>query len=137
MRNKCEFPVDTILLVEEIFQDAARIERMIPLRERAMLDCKSAWPDYLYDQDDKKDQEPTTIRSRPTARQIDLLEKAIKMLNLLGMRKDRRTVMGKKIIWARANGFSYREIAFIAGVPPKTCENWYKRGIAIIAKRMG
>lgn len=112
--------------LEDIFQQAASVESKLPDKERRKLEMKCGWPDYLYDLDDKKDQEMEPVKLALTSKQIGIMEKAHKWLNFLGMRKDKRTITGKRIIWARANGFSYRDIAFQAGVPPKTCENWYK-----------
>lgn len=122
--------------LEDLFQQAAHIERMLPDHDRRRLDAKCGWPDYLYDLDDKKDQEPEMIKLRLNSSQIALLEKVSRWLNLLGIRTDKRTVMGKKIIWARANNYSYREIAYVSGLPPKTCENWYKADMKRLLRRL-
>lgn len=127
---------EKVIELRDVFDEAAKVERMLSNKELAMLNARSGWPDYLYDADDRKDQEPEDRRARPTAKQIDLLERALSWLAILGMRKDKRTVVGKKIVWARANGFSYRDIAFVCGIPPKTCENWYKQDIVILAKKV-
>lgn len=125
-----------VAYVQDKLYEAASIEKMLTDKERRFFAVKSGWPDYLYDADDRQDQEPEFRKSRPTAKQIDLYEKVLLWLRIIGLRQDKRTIMGKKIIWARANGFSYRDIAFQAGIPPTTCEYWYKQDLNRIARRI-
>lgn len=127
---------EKIANIEIALEAAARIERMMSDTHKGLLEAKAHWPDYLYDQDDRKDQEPEAPKSKPTAKDIDLYERVMGWLRLLGMGIDNRTVMGKRVIWARANNYSYRQIAFMAGIPPKTCENWYKHDIRVLAGRV-
>lgn len=122
--------------LESIFESAARIERLLPDHDRQRLMCRAKWPDYLYDLDDRKDQEPEEIRLRVTASQLQVLETAIYMLQLLGTRPEKRITLGKKIVWARANNFSYQQIALVAGVSPSTCERWYKSDISKILRKI-
>lgn len=119
-----------------IFEEAASVEKMLPNRDRAMLDARSGWVDYVYDADDRKDQEVEFRKERPTAKQIDILNKALRWRDMLGMRKDTRTVRRKQILWARACGFSYRDIAFVVGMPPQTVQDWYKRDISFLTKKI-
>jgi hypothetical protein len=127
---------DKITEVIAVLEQAASIEKLLPDKQRISLDCKASWPDYVYDADDKKDQEPTIRRPLPTAKQIDLLNKALSWLDIIGTGRDNKTISRKRIIWAKSNKFSYRDIAFISGVPPSTVELWYKKDIAIIANKV-
>jgi hypothetical protein len=128
--------IETVEDLEDLLQQAARIEAMLPDFDRQKLKIKGSWPDYLYDLDDRKDQEPEKMRLSATAKQLDILDDGLKYLNFLGIRNNNRTIYGKKIIWARAKGISYRKIAYIAGIPPKTCEYWYKKDLEFILKKI-
>lgn len=123
--------------LEGIFSEAARIEKLLTDPHRVLIEGKPRWPDYPYDKEDRKHWiEAERCHIKITGKQIDFLDKTLEWLQLLGKDLSKRTIYGKKIIWARANGFSYREIAGIAGMPPKTVEFWYKRDIAILASKV-
>ena len=136
MTNQEEYLAEKISCIDDLLQEAAAIEKKLPDRDRRMLDSKSGWCDYVYDEDDRKDQEPESVRMRLSAAQIALLDRVQRMINFLGLRHDVRTVVGKKILWARACGASYRDIAFMSGKPPSTCERWCKSDLRKIAMRV-
>lgn len=128
--------VERIVLIEDLFQQAADIEKKLPDREKKMLYAKCGWPDYLYDLDDRKDQEAEPMRVRVTGREIDFCDKVMSWLKLLGMRFDDRTIKGKQIIWAKASRFRFGEIALVSGVPPTTVKRWYRQDMVILAKKV-
>jgi hypothetical protein len=120
-----------------LFEEAASVERLLPNKERSMLRAKCGWPEYIYEYKERQgwlDQE--RIRATITAQQIDALDAAITLLNLLGVQRDSRVIAGKKIIWARANRASFRTIASVVGIPPTTVKRWYEQDIHIIFSRM-
>lgn len=126
----------TLEELEDVFSQAARIERMLPDHDRVRLQARCGWPEYIYDADDRKDQEPECLKLRLTAQQISLLDKTAAWLLYLGARRTHRIITGKKIIWSRANGFSFQKIAAIAGLPPSTCKGWYKSDMQRILQRI-
>lgn len=127
----------TLELLEDLFARAAITAKHLPFRDRQLLKAKTSAFDYLYDMDDRKDWEDVPIRLRPTQKDIDLLDQVGKWLNAyLGVRTDKRTVAGKRIIWARACGFSYRDVNKATGIHYKTVEFWYKNDMRILCERV-
>jgi len=122
--------------IADIFEEAAIAERKLPNKEKRILDCKACWPSYLYDSDDKKDQEPQVFKTPPTAKQIDSLKKAESWLMIVGMGRDSKTIIRKAIIWSKANKFSYKDIGLMAGMPPSTVELWHKKALELIARKI-
>lgn len=127
---------ERIIFIADLFERAMAIDRKLPDKEKRMLGARSGWPDYVYDTDDRKDQEPENMRVRLTAAQIDTLDEAQRLLNILGMMIDNRTIVGKKIIRAKACKVSYRDIGIAAHMSPKTVENWHKKDLRRIAVKV-
>ena len=125
-----------IITVENMFSTAASIDRRLPDKERRLLHVACGWPDYLYDQDDRKDQEAEKIKLRITGKEIDLYDKVVAWLNVLGIERDRIIILRKRIVWAKAKGYSYRKISAVSGYSHVTMESWYKRDVAIIAGKV-
>jgi hypothetical protein len=130
--------VETSSVVElkNLLERAAEIRKRIPDRERAMLHARSGWPEYRYELEDLKHQEFQPMRFRPSGEEIDLLDRAEAWVNMLGTDREQRTLRGKQIIWAKACQFSFYDCAHITGIPPKTCENWYKMDIQKLAEKL-
>lgn len=122
-----------VTIVENMFSSAASIDRRLPDRDRQCLHVACGWPDYLYDQDDRKDQEAEKIKLRITGKEIDLYDKVVAWLNILGLERDRIIILRKRIVWAKAKGYSYRKINATTGYSHMTIQRWYERDIAIIA----
>lgn len=99
------------------------------LRNDKPRNARSSWPDHAYDLDDKKDWQYTPTRSSATAEDVKLLDCCVDLLKFLGMSNNTRLTTGKKIIWAKAHGFSFRKIAFVVGKDPTTCRRWYNYDI--------
>ena len=131
-----ELLAERIAHVISIFEEAVDIERRLPDKHRVQMDAKSSWIQYQYEEDDLKDQAPEFKRSIPSAKQVDLLNRALTWLDILGTSRTNRTIMRKRIVWSRGNKLSYREIAFFAGISPTSVERIYKIDMEIITRKV-
>lgn len=88
------------------------------------------WPDYIHDTREAygyTDYKPPRAPAAPDA--ITRLDETLGWLRWLP--RD-----AQHILWSRANGLSWRNIARFAGKAPNTCRAWYLAALHYIAVRL-
>ena len=122
---------------------AAKTLRALPDQQRRYLTTKSNWPDYVQKYyEGSMDLEATAyVRVVPSAAEISKMDEALEWLRWISKCRHRDTGTLGRIIWARAEGFSWRDIAAMChrssgGVSHVTCVGWYKIGIVYITHRL-
>ena len=123
--------------LEALLIHAVDVEKRLKDNSRYRMDAHSGMPEHLYEAEDRKHWMDNffTVHNPPTAKEISLLDRASEIIRSLGDKRDKRTVVGKRIIWQRSNGVSYRRIAWRVGVTPPTVKAWYEQDIAILAEK--
>jgi hypothetical protein len=127
---------EKIINLEALLQKAAWVESCLPENTVRRMDARSGWPEYVYDADDKADHEPEYRKIRPTCQEIAEYEAVKNWLSLLGMQRDMRIVVGKHIVWKRAQGIEYGKIGEMYKIATTTVFRWYKNDITILAKKI-
>lgn len=89
--------------------------------------CKtSSWPDFIRRFQDAYGTAKPRCLVVPTSRQISRMDEVIEWLTLVPPET-------AKIIWARAERYSWRRIAGVVGRDKKTCQSRFRIGIVVIA----
>ena len=88
------------------------------------------WPDVLRDSHEAYGYDAVRLRLAPAAPDaITRLDETMGWLRWLPR-------PAQRILWSRANGFSWRRIATYVGKSPNTCRAWYLSGLHHIAGRL-
>lgn len=113
--------------VFEKIQRAARTMRLLPRVAVKTRYC--AWPDIIQSFFDAYGYTPARLKIVPTARQLSEMDEVIGWLSWLSRAMDADAM---RIVWARAEGNSWRRIARIAGKPPNACRERFRTAVAEI-----
>lgn len=114
--------IDMLKIFEQI-EAAARAERkMQPVTVRNVF-CN--WPEIIRSFYEAYGQTAATAKVNLTSRQITEYNQVIVWLGWLPK-------LDQQILWARANGFSWREIAAQAGKSDKTCKQMAQDSVLCI-----
>ena len=121
--------MDAVKVFEEI-QQAVHTLRLLPPADWPSSKT-GYWPDVIQNFYDAYGYTAPTVRVIPTARQISRLDEVIEWMSWLPPEYAR-------IIWARAEGFSWRQIARATPnkAAPNTCRNHFRIGVCSIAHRL-
>ena len=96
----------------------------------ARLPARHAWPDYVLDSVEAYGYGEIRLTLAPAAPDaIDRLEETLGWLRWLPREAQR-------ILWSRANGFSWRKIAYFVGKAPNTCRSWHLAALHHLAARL-
>ena len=88
------------------------------------------WPDYVLDSVEAYGYGEIRLTLAPAAPDaIDRLEETLGWLRWLPREAQR-------ILWSRANGFSWRKIAYFVGKAPNTCRSWHLAALHHLAARL-
>jgi len=88
------------------------------------------WPDFVRDSVEAYGYGEIHLALRPAAPDaIDRLEETLGWLRWLPREAQR-------ILWSRANGFSWRKIAYFVGKAPNTCRTWHLAALHHLAARL-
>ncbi len=88
------------------------------------------WPDVLRDSHEAYGYDAVHLRLAPAAPDaITRLDETLQWLRWLPR-------AAQRILWSRANGFSWRRIASYVGKAPNTCRAWYLAGLHHIAAQV-
>ena len=88
------------------------------------------WPDFVRDSVEAYGYGEIRLTLRPAAPDaIDRLDETLGWLRWLPREAQR-------ILWSRANGFSWRKIAGFVGKAPNTCRTWHLAALHHLASRL-
>lgn len=88
------------------------------------------WPDFVHDSVEAYGYGEIRLTLRPAAPDaIDRLDETLGWLRWLPREAQR-------ILWSRANGFSWRKIAYFVGKAPNTCRTWHLAALHHLAARL-
>src|SRR4051794_32409981 len=119
---------DPIQVFEQI-QRAVRTLRKLPAVKVRSKFCN--WPDFIRRFEDAYGTSPAQVRIVPTARQLTELDEVIDWLAWLSRFGSEYPL----VVWARAEDYSWRKIAAMAGLAPNTCKERFREGVCAIAYR--
>lgn len=120
---------DSVAVFENIQRAAKTFRQLPPVKIRNRF-CN--WPDYIENFHTAYGYTEATVRIRPTAKDIDNLDRVIAQLAWLT--KEGGEVYSR-IIWARAQpprGVPWPHVARMAGLAPNTCKERFRVGIHAI-----
>ena len=109
------------------FKEAARTLRKLP-NFKIQGYCNS-WPEIVYSAREIAFMEQKELKLRATPQAISRMEEAISWLNILNTAEDR------KLVWMRAVGVPWLEIAKIFGKSRSTVIEKYNRSILRITNK--
>ncbi len=113
----------TLILLR--FEEAAEtLRRLPPAVRRGKV---TSWPDYVRGASGEAPRVPLRLMARPEA--IDRLDETMIWLGWL-------PGLTARIAWARVNKASWRQIATLAGMSPRTCQRRLTEGLLEIAARL-
>ncbi len=92
----------------------------------------SGWPEMVFDKREQlRRAEREVLSVRPTAEQEDRLMECIRWLAPL-------LVDDRKLIWLRASGMTWRDIARVSGTPRSSIHRcWHRALLAVLVYRNG
>jgi hypothetical protein len=135
--------------VTDRLEQAFKTLRNMPDKERRFLSARSNWPDYVrkYYEGGIDYKSVPKIRLVPSAEDITKMDEALEWLRWITKCRHRDTATLGRIVWARAEGFSWREISWMCTperdrkhnrktISHVTCVGWYKIGIVYITDRL-
>lgn len=117
--------MDTVQITDQIERATRTIKKLPRVGVRTRY-CN--WPDVVQNFFDAYGYTEVTIKIIPTARQLTELDQVIDWLAWLSQFGDEYT----RIVWARAAGYSWRRIAYMAGLAPDTCKERFRIGVTAI-----
>lgn len=113
--------------IADLLSEAAWVARRLPANGVRPADVRCAWPDVLHDKWTAYGWEALETRlERPTAAQIDLLDRATEII--LRAPEDRR-----RLLWDVASGISWRKVARRHGIHPDTARRRWTETVLKLA----
>ena len=113
--------------IADLLSEAAWVARRLPANGVRPADVRCAWPDVLHDKWTAYGWEALETRlERPTAAQIDLLDRATEII--LRAPEDRR-----RLLWDVASGMSWRKVARRHGIHPDTARRRWTETVLKLA----
>lgn len=125
--------------IEFRLSEAALTEHRLPDKDRRILYKKNSnWPDFIsnFVRQGLDWEKPTKIRIVPSAKDISDMEEVLDWLTWISKGRHKDPIKLTKIIWARSNGCQWKQVAYIAGCSPMTCQRWYLIGLRYLQKRL-
>ena len=121
----------TLKMLEERFEEAARTLRRLPNPPGSTpRGYRSAWPEYRHDPNQAYGWDDARIRVVPSPRAIQRMEECLEWLRWLSDPEDAR------IVWLRAEGWRWRQIAIRVGCVRQTAWRRWVAALATIANRL-
>jgi len=118
----------TPLLVEERLAEAADVLKRLP--EEKVRGYFSVWPEVIHDFGDLVGQEPKPMRPpRPSPAAISRMDEAVTWCRFLAPEDG-------KLVWARAEGASWKEVCWRFGIARATAHRRWRYGLGVIALRL-
>jgi hypothetical protein len=114
--------------VEERLEEAADVLKRLP--EEKVRGHFNVWPEVIHDFGDRIGQEPSPMRRPPpSAAAISRMEEALTWVRFLAPEDG-------KLLWARAEGASWKEICWRFGIARATANRRWQYGLGVIALRL-
>lgn len=114
--------------VEERLEEAADVLKRLP--EEKVRGHFNVWPEVIHDFSDRIGQEPSPMRRPPpSAAAISRMEEALTWVRFLAPEDG-------KLLWARAEGASWKEICWRFGIARATANRRWQYGLGVIALRL-
>ncbi len=128
-RQPAEGPAPwTVTAVEERLCEAVDTLKRVPVPD--IQRNVTRWPDFIHDSREAYGYAAIRVRLAPAA--PDAITRLDETLIWLGwLPRD-----AQRVLWSRANGFSWRKIAYFVGKAPNTCRAWYLAALHLIATRL-
>lgn len=109
--------------VAQRFEECVWVFDQLPSALR--LDFVNAWPEITCTPQEIRRQTPDPIRLRPLPDAIDRAEETLRWIQCVT--QDRR-----RLIWLRAQHYSWREIARRTGLPKSSAHRYWHQGLTTI-----
>ena len=115
-------------MVEERLAEAADVLKRLP--EEKVRGFFSVWPEIVHDFGDMVGQEPSPMRPPlPSAASITRMDETLTWMNFLA-------AADAKLLWARAEGKSWKAICWRFGIGRSTAHRRWQYGLGVIALRL-
>jgi len=109
------------------FEECVSTLRKLPGDRR--LSYINYWPDIIYSPRDLAFQEPAPIKLWATPDQITRMDETLSWLHWVNQGE-------RHLIWFRAEGVSWREIACRTGFPKTSAQRYWQRALLVISRRL-
>jgi len=109
------------------FEESVSTLRKLPGARR--LGTISYWPDIIYNERELARQAPTPIKLWATPEQITRMDETLSWLKWINQRQ-------RRLIWLRAEGARWREIACRTGFPKTSAQRYWQRALFVISRRL-
>ena len=117
----------TTTTVVKRFEECVSTLRKLPGAHR--LNYINYWPDIIYSERELAHQAPTPIKLWATPEQITRMDETLSWLGWVNQ-------VERRLIWLRAEGARWREMARRTGFPKTSAQRYYQGGLLKIAQQL-
>ena len=114
--------------VAERFEECVWVMDRLP--EEGAASYAGYWPEIIYTQRELNRQPPKQLRLRPLPDAIDRAEETLRWIHWV--QQERR-----QLVWLRAFGVTWREIAWQTGIAPTSAKRYWLRELQVVSERLG